>query len=220
MTPLDRNRVPVPSCLAAPEPGQKYARLTAAEKAEIRAALVEMQRHRCAYCERRTADGRDNGHIEHFRKQADNPALEVHWPNLFWSCIDEGSCGKHKDQCGRPGGGTPQARFDPADLIDPCVDDPDKFLLFLDDGSVQPRSGLSPADERRARETIRVFRLATSASLRKMREDAIRPYKRHINHMLSFGALELIKYIDSIRDDIESMPFSAAIRQYIRRLHR
>jgi uncharacterized protein (TIGR02646 family) len=66
---LDRKSIPVPACLAEQVEGRTYSRLSGAEKAEIRTALLNLQGNRCAYCERRTGDAHDEGHIEHFRKQ-------------------------------------------------------------------------------------------------------------------------------------------------------
>ena len=216
MQKLDRDRIPVPSCLVAPEEGWSYGDLGGQDKAEIRAALVAIQRECCAYCERRTGTGPKDGHIEHFRKQASNPTLRLAWSNLFWSCLDEHTCGKHKDKCDRPVGSGPQAKFDIDDLIDPSVQDPHDFLIFLIDGTIRPREGLSLADERRALETIRVFQLADSPFLRKSREDAAKPYVAAVDSLLQAGLDTLKRYLQSIQADIDSAPFSSAIRQHLK----
>src|ERR1700732_2203197 len=121
MHKLDRNTVPVPPCLVAPSAGIGYDDLNGAQKAEIRARLLDLQKHRCAYCERRTGEERDEGHIEHFRSQATHPDLAGDWCHMFWSCNDERTCGKHKDKCNRATG--PRAAFNPDDVIDPSADD-------------------------------------------------------------------------------------------------
>ena len=157
MHALDRNAVSIPPCLAAPA-GRSYDDLHGDEKEEIRTRLLDLQKHRCPYCERRTGEERDDGHIEHFRNQAGCPELSLAWPNIFWSCNDEKTCGKHKDKCNRMSG--PRVVFDPNDLIDPCGDDPNDFLLFVVDGTVRPREGLGAVNQRRAQETLRVFQLA------------------------------------------------------------
>ena len=72
MHALNRNTVPIPACLAVPPAERGYANLHGAEKQEIRARLLDLQKHRCAYCERRTGQERDDGHIEHFRSQGGN----------------------------------------------------------------------------------------------------------------------------------------------------
>jgi hypothetical protein len=132
---------------------------------------------------------------------------------MFWSCNDEKTCGKHKDKCNRQSG--PRAAFDPNHLIDPSQDDPNKFLLFVVDGTVRPRDGLNEADERRAKETLRVFQLADSAYLRKSREDAVRPYVGAIDSLLSAGADLVVQYVKNEVAKIDKAPFAATIRQYL-----
>ncbi len=215
---LDRNSVPCPTCLQQVTAGWGYDQLGARDKAEIRAALLAMQVNRCAYCERRTGEERDEGHIEHFRKQANRPDLEMDWANMFWSCRDERTCGKHKDKCDRPAGSGAQAVCDPAHLIDPCAVDPDNYLEFLPDGNVRPRAGLSPGDLRVAEETIRVFQLAESAFLRRSREDAVRPYVQAIDAMLPHGQELLRQFVNSVQAQIHATPFPTAIRHYLRGL--
>lgn len=209
---LDRNSIPIPACLAERVEGRTYTRLSGAEKAEIRTALLDLQGNRCAYCERRTGDAHDEGHIEHFRKQADHGDLTTTWGNMYWSCKDEKTCGKHKDNCTKTNGRL--ARFNENDLLDPGIDDPDRFLLFVEDGTVVPRPGIDADARRRAEETLRVFRLADSAYLKKQREDALRPYKSAVKYLLPRGNDLLAEYVESERENIQQAPFSTAIRHY------
>jgi uncharacterized protein (TIGR02646 family) len=213
MHALDRNTVPIPPCLAAPPAGQTYADLHGDEKEEIRTRLLDLQKHRCAYCERRTGDERDDGHIEHFRNQEQHDHLRLAWANMFWSCNDEKTCGKYKDKCNRQSGRF--VAFDPNELIDPGQDDPNNFLLFVVDGTVRPRDGLDQVNERRAKETLRVFQLADSAYLRKSREDAVKPYVGAIDSLLSAGAELVTRYVKSEVAKIDSAPFATSIRQYL-----
>jgi uncharacterized protein (TIGR02646 family) len=213
MHALNRNAVPIPQCLTAPQAGRNYDDLRGNEKEEIRARLLHLQKHRCAYCERRTGDERDDGHIEHFRNQAAHPNLSLAWTNMFWSCNDGKTCGKHKDKCNRMSG--PRVVFDPDDLIDPSGDNPNDFLLYVVDGTVRPREGLDPANLRRAHETLRVFQLADSAYLRKSREDAVKPYVGAIDSLLSAGADLVVRYVKSEVAKIDSAPFATTIRQYL-----
>jgi uncharacterized protein (TIGR02646 family) len=210
---LDRKSIPVPACLAEQVEGRTYSSLSGAEKAEIRTALLNLHGNRCAYCERRTGDAHDEGHIEHFRKQADHRNLTTTWENLYWSCKDEKTCGKHKDNCRKANGRL--ARFNENDLLDPGIDDPDQFLLFVDDGTVVPRPGTDPDERRRAEETLRVFRLADSAYLKQQREDALRPYKSAVKYLLPLGTGLLAEYVEGERENIRQAPFSAAIRHYL-----
>lgn len=209
---LDRNSIPIPACLAERVEGRTYSRLSGAEKAQIRNALLNLQGNRCAYCERRTGDAHDEGHIEHFRKQADHGDLTTTWENLYWSCKDEKTCGKHKDNCTKTHGQL--ARPNANDLIDPGIDDPDRYLLFVEDGTVVPRPGIDTDSQRRAKETLRVFQLGESALLKQSRFDALRPYKTAVKQFLARGDDSLVQYLDAVREDIQQAPFSAAIRHY------
>ena len=213
MQAIDRNVVPVPLCLVAPPAGRRYDDLHGDEKQDIRLRLLDLQKHRCAYCERRTGDEKDDGHIEHFRSQAGFQNLNLIWGNMFWSCNDEKTCGKHKDKCNRQVG--PRATFDPNDVLDPCNDNPHTYLLFVVDGTVRPRDALDAAHKRRAEETLRVFQLANSAYLRRSREDAVKPYIGAVDSLLSSGPQLVLKYVQSEIAKIDSAPFSATIRQYL-----
>jgi uncharacterized protein (TIGR02646 family) len=212
MRHLDRTTIPTPACITGLIERRAYSDLTGAEKSEIRGSLLNLQGNRCAYCERRTGDERDEGHIEHFRKQAEHDDLTSTWENMYWSCLDLKTCGKHKDNCSKISG--PKAKFNPDDLIDPGVDDPDQFLLFVDDGTVVSRPGLDTDSQRRAEETLRVFRLADSAYLRQQRADALRPYKAAVKFLITQGGEILAQYLQTERAHIEQAPFSTAIRHY------
>lgn len=214
MRKLDKTSAPVPTCLQNVPAGRRFGHLGRAEKNEIRDALQAIQVDRCAYCERRTATDPRDGHIEHFRCQADHPHLDLAWSNLYWSCNDENSCGKFKDGCVRAGG--PRAKFDPDDLIDPAIEDPDDFLLFVTDGSVQVRDGLGEEAASRARETLRVFNLAHSAYLRKARQDAVQPYVKTLTWMVESAPQHLQAYVASELPSIANVPFSAVVRQFFR----
>ena len=213
MLRIDRAVVPIPGCLAASPAGRRYSRLTAAEREEIRTRLLDIQKHRCAYCERRTAEDRDDGHIEHFHSQANNQELSLTWSNLFWSCNDEKTCGKHKDKCTKTSGHL--AKFDPCDLVNPGNDDPSEYFLFVVDGSVRPREDLDPRRRRRAEETLRVFQIADSPYLRRSREDAVNPYLGAIELLYSDGQEAVIRYVRSQMNRVSESPFATAIRQYL-----
>lgn len=214
MRKLDRAAVPVPECLQNAPDGWCYKRLRREETAQIRNALFQIQGSLCAYCERRTGEDSNDGHIEHFRNQADYPDLTLGWDNLFWSCNDESSCGKCKDGCTKHAGR--RSRFEPDNLIDPSVVDPDEFLLFLSDGTVRPKDGLLEEQEQKARETLRVFNLDQSAYLRKSREDAVKPYISMFALLQQKAPDQLAAFIESERENIASRPFSAAIRHFLR----
>lgn len=211
---LDRNAVPRPTCLdPSTTAGRRYRDLRGPEKEEIRAALIKIQQQRCAYCERRLADDPDDGHIEHFRNQAGHQHLELEWNNLFWSCNDEKTCGKHKDRCDRATG--VRARFDPNDLIEPCADDPDDYLMFVVDGTVQPRDGLPSAQAHRASETLRVFQLAESPLLRRSRHDAVKPYIAALDALSRISPEALYQFVVEELARLPGAAFETPVRQFL-----
>lgn len=118
------------------------------ERGEIWGKLNAMQDGRCAYCETLIQEG--SRHIEHFRQRDRYPQGTFDWDNLFGSCLRNGICGVHKDQCGL---------YAPADLIKPDVEDPDEFLVFDPQGGIRPKEGLTHDKHRRATETIRILNL-------------------------------------------------------------
>lgn len=157
-----------PACLASYQHGRdRWGDLRAEHRAEIHDCLTQMQGERCAYCEGSLESlGR---HIEHFRAQNAHPGCAFEWENLFFSCTREDSCGRHKDhQAGR---------HDPADLVKPDEEDPERFFSFSRDGTIRVRAGLSAREVIRARETLRVFNLdERHGRLRKMRQRTVDAY--------------------------------------------
>ncbi len=162
-------RCNAPHCLSKFKHGlNTWDEVSNADKLEIWAALETMQGHRCAYCESDISGGKKS--IEHFRQKASHryPKGTFEWANLFGSCTRKDSCGNHKDQCGE---------YHHEDLIKPDEEDPEFYLLFLVDGSIVPRHGLSEKDNHRANETLRVFNLDHKhGPLRQMRRKAILGY--------------------------------------------
>ena len=209
MRKLDRTNIPAPNCLAQYTHGQHgWADVGAAEKAAIRAHLEQMQGRRCAYCE----GGLDalGNHIEHFHPKGRHPHLTFDWANLYWSCDKQDSCRHYKDNGAGP--------YDVADLIDPCCDEPEEYLKFRSDGTITIQPGLSANDERKARETIRVFSLDPEwGRLRQMRKEAVIGYVISANEALDAGCTP-----DEIRElfayelqATASLPFSTAIRHVL-----
>jgi uncharacterized protein (TIGR02646 family) len=211
---LNRSTVQTPACLDPTDPPRHFSNLQGPEKSEVRAALLDIQRGCCAYCERRTGLAHDEGHVEHFRNQADHPHLETDWDNLFWSCNDEKTCGKHKDKCDRcpP---SPKRSFNHDDIIKPCTDDPDHFMVFISDGTITSRIGISESDLHRYNETLRVFQLADSPFLCQSREDAVKPFIGALDALRSVGAELFCKYIDGEIARLDSAPYCTAIRHFL-----
>lgn len=209
MHKLDRQSVPKPAILEVrAAAGDGYDGMP---KEEVRSALIAMQHGRCAYCERRTGSDRNDGHIEHFMRKVDALDRQLNWDNLYWSCNDPRTCGRHKDACKERGGRDPRRCFTYEDLIAPCVDDPETFLVFVEDGSVMPRPDLSAGDRRRAEETIRVFNLA---HLRYARESALGGHVRAIRYLQKHNVAAIRGYIEEVLGDLDG-EYPTCVRHYL-----
>lgn len=185
MHKLDRAAITPPDCLAAYDyRTQSWDDLEPECKRQLRAALAQMQGIpgvttpgageyglRCAYCEGAIYH---EGHIEHFRRKnpAHHPELTFAWANLFLACGSHEHCGHYKDRKGAPA-------YDPNHLIKLDEHDPAHYLYFHSSGEVRARTGLTPDDLQRARETVRVFGL-NNGSLAGARAQALRTYKTKI----------------------------------------
>lgn len=199
-----------PDCLAKFKHGRDHwASVNPQHKTEIWQKLTIMQRGRCAYCERTLSD--DFRHIEHFRQRDQFPQKTFDWANLFGSCNNEATCGKHKDAqwC---------ATDDHTNLIKPDVDDPADFLLFADNGTISPRPGLVPAEMLRAEETLRIFNLdADGGPLRRMRADRIIGPKQQFDDLISMlldmpdAANDIVAEMQAEIDNAKDQEFSTAI---------
>ncbi len=162
-----------------------------------------MQGRRCAYCE----GSLDllGQHVEHFRRKRKHPLLTFTWSNLFWSCDRSDSCGHHKDQGDRV--------YEPADLIDPCVDDPSRFFRFRSNGTINVREGLSERDRFRAEETLRVFNLHPEhGRLRNMRMAAASRYLSTVEDLAALEPAERSAFAQLEIEATTAEPFSTMIR--------
>jgi uncharacterized protein (TIGR02646 family) len=195
-----------PACLFNYQHGRdNWKAVTAEDKREIWERLNEMQQHRCAYCEGSLRT--DKRHIEHFRQKGLDPKVTFLWSNLFGSCNRSDNCGKFKDEL---------PPYDPADLIKPDEEDPERFFLFVSDGSVAVREGLNTTDKKRAMETIRIFNL--NGALREMRRSAIAGYidlGMEFVEIVESGDLTREQCIELYKDELVAtayLPFSTAIK--------
>lgn len=209
------NRPGAPACLNRFRARRHHWRdLNTHDKKEIRDQLAAMQGQRCGYCEvYLQIDGRE-GHIEHFEQQRRSPTKTFDWTNLFGSCDEEGSCGKHKDRVADT--------YAPADLIKPDVDDPDDYLHFLSDGRIVPRGDLNRADLRRAEETLRVFNLDHERGrLRRMRYREEQGYAQITDDLQKLAESDpdsLDEYWTFVKEEllaINGKPFETAIRHVL-----
>jgi uncharacterized protein (TIGR02646 family) len=213
MHELQRNPV-APTCLNKYQHGRDQWSMqspTYDERQEIWNQLNAMQGHRCAYCEADISNGQK--HIEHFRQKGRDATVTFLWSNLFGSCNRKDSCGKHKDGCGD---------YNPSDLIKPDVDDPEHFFVFVPDGTIAIRQGLSKADKHRATETLRIFNLdAQHGPLRRMRQQAAVGYQQTVEEILALAAdyppEEWQPLLDSEVATTADLPFATAIKHALMR---
>lgn len=204
MRKLDRTAVPPPPCLASYRPGRdNWNDVDAMDKKQIRDRLKQMQGQRCAYCEGPLEQL--GQHIEHFRRKHLFPQLTFAWKNLYWSCNQNDSCGHYKDH----GAG----EYDLDELLEPCVDDPDTFFRFRSDGTIHVRHDLSPRDQQRARETLRVFNLHPEfGRLRNMRKTAATRYIGFVNELSALPPEERQEYVTLEVQSSAGEAFSTVIR--------
>lgn len=201
-----------PACLAHYRHGRdNWGDVTPGEKATIWTELEAMQGQRCGYCEADISNGQK--HIEHFHQKGRDASVTFLWSNLFGSCNREDSCGKHKDRC---------AVYPPANLIKPDVDDPEHFFVFVSDGTIAIRQGLSDPDRHRATETLRIFNLdAQHGPLRRMRQQAATGYLQTAEEFLTLAAEYLPEewqpLLDSEMAATAHLPFATAIKHVLTR---
>lgn len=197
----------MPACLGNYQhPEQTWDDVRPEDKSEIRTHLEQMQGRRCGYCEGPVDEL--GQHIEHFRRKKYFPDLTFSWTNLYWSCDQVDSCGHYKDQ----GAGA----YNVNDLVDPCLDDPDQFFRFRTDGTISIRPGLSPAAQRKAEETLRVFNLNPRwGRLRNMRKAAVSPYVAFVDRDVEFSVNELKEFFSDELSQAVTLPFYTAIRHVL-----
>ena len=214
MRKLDRSSVQEPSCLKKYNADRQTWDDIRDDKPAIRQALGEMQGWRCAYCEESLDVER---HIDHFRPKMRYRELTFAWTNLFLSCDSKDSCGHYKDGAGKLGKGYGAAKYDPRDLVDPCIEDPSEFLYFHSDGSVRQRRKLPAEKARRAAETLRVFNLNHTTLMKRRRQVA-----DDYHHLLdSLAECDDVERLEKIQKELElssGKPFSAVIRHVLEQL--
>ena len=185
----------------------------------IRNRLKAMQSGTCAYCERRIYRDDDDkykgGHIEHFVQKGGAPHETFNWDNLFWSCMQKMSCGRHKDRVDR-------MTYTHAELLKPDVDDPADYLQYDTSGQVLPKGDLDPAKLNRAVQTIRVFNLnAREARLPRLRLDTwatIEAEVKELQEIVADGDFEdeeLRLERDRIVTDRYTAEFSACLKSLV-----
>ncbi len=190
--------------------------VTPTDKAAIRDAIREMQCGLCAYCEG-SLDALDQ-HVEHRCRKRRHPGRTFEWTNLFGSCDRKDSCGHFKDSGAAP-------HYECHVLLDPCVDDPDDYLIIRQSGRVVPCPALSDAARHRAQTTIDVLNLNLDhdhggRSLCAERARRLQFYLQREPDLL--GALASFSVDEAeaiIVDEIAATahePFSTIIRHFLR----
>lgn len=168
--------------------------------------LTAMQGERCAYCE--AAITPSTRHIEHFRQRNRHPQGTYDWHNLFGSCKRFGTCGNQKDSCGH---------YPHEDLIKPDVEDPEAYLIFTPNGSVQPRANLSPRDRVRAEQTIRI--LGLEGALTQIRKAHTSGYLQTALDIAELARdLPEQEWLPFLQDELElvaHLPFATAIKHVL-----
>jgi len=199
------HRGEVPSCLEQHDrtSGNDWKTVSPEDKTRIWEALQAMQLNRCAYCERKITDPKQ--HIEHFCPRNRFPQETFAWSNIFGSCNNRDHCGKHKDNKQHV------QSYEPADLIKPDKEDPEKLLLFVVDGTVAIRHNLSLDDQRRAEETIRVFNL-NAASLKNQRLQAVQAYLSLADDQSELSDMDWCEYIKDELQEAARHAFVTAVR--------
>jgi uncharacterized protein (TIGR02646 family) len=209
MRHLNRTATPAPARLGSYHHGANHwCDLTPLDKEQIRQCLEQMQGRRCAYCEG-SIDALGQ-HIEHFRRKSLFPPLTFDWSNLYWSCNQTDSCGHYKDHGAGP--------YNVSELIEPCQHEPDAFFRFRVDGTISIRSGLSPQDQHRASETLRVFGLdAQWGRLRNMRKGAVAGYVRDAQEAIEAGLEpeQLHEYFSEALEAAATEPFPTVVRHVL-----
>lgn len=226
--------------------------------ADVVAALRTMFNKKCAYCEFHYAAGGPED-VEHFRPKGaivingklEQPGyywLAADWDNLLPSCID---CNRKRKKEFAVGGKKVSGKanlFPVADegrrwrnhgrknreeplLLNPCEDDPEQHLEFLDKGLVRPVEGLDGTPSRKGEASIEVFGLIrrdlveqrekkqtrVRAVIQRALENAAMAQTTNdpaIGAFLDNQAKELMREAQSHLD--ESEPFLAAARAIFR----
>ena len=66
------------------------------DKRKLRREMYREQRSLCIYCERQIAEGYPTPQIDHWRPISLDPALALHWRNLYLSCSSSETCDSAK----------------------------------------------------------------------------------------------------------------------------
>lgn len=188
-----------------------WSEVLPSEKSELWDSLEQMQQKFCAFCEREMKG--DKKHIEHFIARSRNNSLTFIWSNLFGSCDSTENCGRYKDSKVKD--------YNENNLIKPDQDNPLSFFIFLEDGLIAVKKGLSQIDELKAKETIRVFGL-NSTLLKASRQiiftgyrEIAKTYYELLNEFDPNDTETIAEIVDEYKQNLEGQPFFSALFQLI-----
>lgn len=85
--------------------GARWGEETGAQKAELRRAALEEQRHLCAYCNQRLDEA--GAHIEHWVPRSDPGSRHFRWADLLAVCDGGEAAGGRERWCDRSRGDQP-----------------------------------------------------------------------------------------------------------------
>lgn len=151
----------MPSSLAeAKATGLTYSEYSVSEKGdELRRLKAVEQGGLCGYCECKLTDEggvlpKKVAHIDHFYQQSRYPKKIFDWENMVLSCEDANTCGRYKDR---------QKKYAAIDIINPHVENPRKYITFVQSSKFRMRavavSTLNPEERERAEHTIDALQL-------------------------------------------------------------
>jgi len=185
--------------------------------ADVRGALQSLFRAKCAYCE--TPVERSTMNVDQFRPQTRAVNLDgslnadgywwlaYEWNNLYATCANceqmKGSRFPIAGARARPGARSEALAGEQPLLLDPCVDSPEKDLLFSESGRVASRT-------KRGRVTIDVLGLNRS-SLIEGRREALESLRSELKDLAHGGRVDRQAMVDLLD---EGRPYAAARRQF------
>lgn len=169
MKKLDRSLVVEPACLSKYKYGfHDWSVLSKnkEENQEVWDSLFPLQSGNCAYCESSLSHHK---HIEHFFQRNTNgyEYLTFVWHNIFGSCCNPNTCGKYKDD---------KFKGDLTKIIKPDIDDPNDYFIFLRNGYIQIKAGLTEDQKVKAELTLSAFNLNGDSRLVNSRSVAIKSF--------------------------------------------
>lgn len=206
------NRPPAPDCLAKMDyRATKWKYFEQPCKEAVRDALRTMSAHPegylCNYCEG-SLEGISNYYsIEHLYPRSRYKNKTFEWENLYLSCRNQAHCDQFKDD-------SKGQEYDPADLIRPDTEDPDKFFNFFTSGLVAPRKDLNAEDKRRACVTIEVLNL--NADDLKTQRAQVGEMLNSITEMdMSGSDIDVLEAVIAAGpEELAQQPFGAVARQF------